>query len=189
MSESGAKSSQSLASKGEKDVSEKRGRGRPRKKPQVRGVPWKEEGSRGTPLGSSAHSDAQWGAPRVWSCKNAPNPHRSSTPREGRGCPRCKPLRRHLLGAHLLQHLPGGLHSPPSPATLQSSSRARAELGAPPHSSPAEPAFADTLIKSPLAKAAQRDKMLLEPLQCPPPASRSLPGQVGSVPVVFWQKR
>ncbi|NXJ85508.1 HMGA1 protein, partial [Trogon melanurus] len=35
MSESGAKSSQPLASKGEKDVSEKRGRGRPRKKPQV----------------------------------------------------------------------------------------------------------------------------------------------------------
>ncbi|NXY92198.1 HMGA1 protein, partial [Alcedo cyanopectus] len=34
MSESGAKSSQPLASKGEKDVSEKRGRGRPRKKPQ-----------------------------------------------------------------------------------------------------------------------------------------------------------
>ncbi|NWZ53229.1 HMGA1 protein, partial [Spizaetus tyrannus] len=35
MSESSAKSSQPLASKGEKDVSEKRGRGRPRKKPQV----------------------------------------------------------------------------------------------------------------------------------------------------------
>ncbi|NXX84484.1 HMGA1 protein, partial [Urocolius indicus] len=34
MSESSAKSSQSLAPKGEKDVSEKRGRGRPRKKPQ-----------------------------------------------------------------------------------------------------------------------------------------------------------
>uniref|UniRef100_A0A8B9N5J0 High mobility group AT-hook 1 n=1 Tax=Accipiter nisus TaxID=211598 RepID=A0A8B9N5J0_9AVES len=34
MSESSAKSSQPLASKGEKDVSEKRGRGRPRKKPQ-----------------------------------------------------------------------------------------------------------------------------------------------------------
>ncbi|NWT20412.1 HMGA1 protein, partial [Vireo altiloquus] len=37
MSESSAKSSQPLASKGEKDVSEKRGRGRPRKKPQVLG--------------------------------------------------------------------------------------------------------------------------------------------------------
>ncbi|NXX12104.1 HMGA1 protein, partial [Podargus strigoides] len=35
MSESSAKSSQSLAAKGEKDVAEKRGRGRPRKKPQV----------------------------------------------------------------------------------------------------------------------------------------------------------
>ncbi|NWX03917.1 HMGA1 protein, partial [Caloenas nicobarica] len=34
MSESSAKSSQALASKGEKDVSQKRGRGRPRKKPQ-----------------------------------------------------------------------------------------------------------------------------------------------------------
>ncbi|NXH76215.1 HMGA1 protein, partial [Hydrobates tethys] len=43
MSESGAKSSQPLASKGEKDVSEKRGRGRPRKKPQVCGVT-REEG-------------------------------------------------------------------------------------------------------------------------------------------------
>ncbi|XP_059687280.1 high mobility group protein HMG-I/HMG-Y [Gavia stellata] len=52
MSESGAKSSQPLAAKGEKDVSEKRGRGRPRKKPQVCGVPW-EEGEGGTPLGSS----------------------------------------------------------------------------------------------------------------------------------------
>uniref|UniRef100_K7FAF6 High mobility group protein HMG-I/HMG-Y n=1 Tax=Pelodiscus sinensis TaxID=13735 RepID=K7FAF6_PELSI len=35
MSESSAKSSQPLASKQEEDVSEKRGRGRPRKKPQV----------------------------------------------------------------------------------------------------------------------------------------------------------
>ncbi|KAF1588108.1 High mobility group protein HMG-I/HMG-Y, partial [Eudyptes moseleyi] len=48
MSESSAKSSQPLASKGEKDVSEKRGRGRPRKKPQVCGVPW-EEGPGGEP--------------------------------------------------------------------------------------------------------------------------------------------
>ncbi|NXW55306.1 HMGA1 protein, partial [Eurystomus gularis] len=39
MSESSAKSSQPLASKGEKDVSEKRGRGRPRKKPQVQTPP------------------------------------------------------------------------------------------------------------------------------------------------------
>uniref|UniRef100_A0A8C4KCQ2 HMGA1 protein n=1 Tax=Dromaius novaehollandiae TaxID=8790 RepID=A0A8C4KCQ2_DRONO len=36
MSESSAKGSQALASKGDKDTSEKRGRGRPRKKPQVR---------------------------------------------------------------------------------------------------------------------------------------------------------
>ncbi|XP_064354084.1 high mobility group protein HMG-I/HMG-Y isoform X2 [Dromaius novaehollandiae] len=34
MSESSAKGSQALASKGDKDTSEKRGRGRPRKKPQ-----------------------------------------------------------------------------------------------------------------------------------------------------------
>ncbi|NXD31092.1 HMGA1 protein, partial [Spelaeornis formosus] len=60
MSESSAKSSQPLASKGEKDVSEKRGRGRPRKKPQVRGVPCEKEPSeaptpkrpRGRPKGS-----------------------------------------------------------------------------------------------------------------------------------------
>ncbi|NXO41802.1 HMGA1 protein, partial [Locustella ochotensis] len=39
MSESSAKSSQPLASKGEKDVSEKRGRGRPRKKPQAGASP------------------------------------------------------------------------------------------------------------------------------------------------------
>ncbi|NXO02251.1 HMGA1 protein, partial [Rhinopomastus cyanomelas] len=39
MSESGAKSSQPLASKGEKDVAEKRGRGRPRKKPQSAAIP------------------------------------------------------------------------------------------------------------------------------------------------------
>ncbi|PKU26930.1 high mobility group protein hmg-i hmg-y isoform x1 [Limosa lapponica baueri] len=46
MSESSTKSSQPLASKGEKDVSEKRGRGRPRKKPQVRGAPREEGGGR-----------------------------------------------------------------------------------------------------------------------------------------------
>ncbi|KAF1539267.1 High mobility group protein HMG-I/HMG-Y, partial [Eudyptes chrysocome] len=49
MSESSAKSSQPLASKGEKDVSEKRGRGRPRKKPQVCGVPWEEGPGGGDP--------------------------------------------------------------------------------------------------------------------------------------------
>lgn len=50
MSESSAKSSQPLASKGEKDVSEKRGRGRPRKKPQVRGIPY-EKGRAGEGMG------------------------------------------------------------------------------------------------------------------------------------------
>ncbi|NWH66314.1 HMGA1 protein, partial [Geococcyx californianus] len=58
MSEPGAKSSQPLASKGDKDVSEKRGRGRPRKKPQVCGVPWEPSEAptpkrpRGRPKGS-----------------------------------------------------------------------------------------------------------------------------------------
>ncbi|KAF1633580.1 High mobility group protein HMG-I/HMG-Y, partial [Eudyptes filholi] len=56
MSESSAKSSQPLASKGEKDVSEKRGRGRPRKKPQVCGQEPSEAPTpkrpRGRPKGS-----------------------------------------------------------------------------------------------------------------------------------------
>lgn len=58
MSESSAKSSQPLASKGEKDVSEKRGRGRPRKKPQVCGVPY-EKG---------------WDSPRVCGSRKPPTP-------------------------------------------------------------------------------------------------------------------
>ncbi|NXF95252.1 HMGA1 protein, partial [Eubucco bourcierii] len=71
MSESGAKSSQPLASKGEKDVSEKRGRGRPRKKPQVR------RGSRGhtPPLPSPLLSHQQ-------------EPSEAPTPKRPRGRPK-----------------------------------------------------------------------------------------------------
>ncbi|XP_017691312.1 high mobility group protein HMG-I/HMG-Y isoform X3 [Chiroxiphia lanceolata] len=52
MSESSAKSSQPLASKGEKDVSEKRGRGRPRKKPQEPSDASTPKRPRGRPKGS-----------------------------------------------------------------------------------------------------------------------------------------
>ncbi|XP_064029521.1 high mobility group protein HMG-I/HMG-Y isoform X2 [Pogoniulus pusillus] len=52
MSESGAKSSQPLASKGEKDVAEKRGRGRPRKKPQEPSDAPTPKRPRGRPKGS-----------------------------------------------------------------------------------------------------------------------------------------
>ncbi|XP_037266695.1 high mobility group protein HMG-I/HMG-Y isoform X2 [Falco biarmicus] len=52
MSESSAKSSQPLASKGEKDVSEKRGRGRPRKKPQEPSEAPIPKRPRGRPKGS-----------------------------------------------------------------------------------------------------------------------------------------
>ncbi|XP_009886617.1 PREDICTED: high mobility group protein HMG-I/HMG-Y [Charadrius vociferus] len=52
MSESGAKSSQPLASKGEKDVAEKRGRGRPRKKPQEPSEAPTPKRPRGRPKGS-----------------------------------------------------------------------------------------------------------------------------------------
>uniref|UniRef100_A0A8C9NUC9 High mobility group protein HMG-I/HMG-Y n=1 Tax=Serinus canaria TaxID=9135 RepID=A0A8C9NUC9_SERCA len=52
MSESSAKSSQPLASKGEKDVSEKRGRGRPRKKPQEPSEAPTPKRPRGRPKGS-----------------------------------------------------------------------------------------------------------------------------------------
>ncbi|KAM9185262.1 high mobility group protein HMG-I/HMG-Y isoform 2-T2 [Mergus octosetaceus] len=52
MSEAGAKSSQALASKGEKDASEKRGRGRPRKKPQEPSEAPTPKRPRGRPKGS-----------------------------------------------------------------------------------------------------------------------------------------
>ncbi|NXP16298.1 HMGA1 protein, partial [Scytalopus superciliaris] len=66
MSESSAKSSQPLASNGEKDVSEKRGRGRPRKKPQV----W-------TPICSN---------PPLLSLQQEPS--EASTPKRPRGRPK-----------------------------------------------------------------------------------------------------
>ncbi|KAM7170506.1 high mobility group protein HMG-I/HMG-Y isoform 3-T5 [Macrochelys suwanniensis] len=52
MSESSAKSSQPLASKQEEDVSEKRGRGRPRKKPQEPSEAPTPKRPRGRPKGS-----------------------------------------------------------------------------------------------------------------------------------------
>ncbi|XP_067387865.1 high mobility group protein HMG-I/HMG-Y isoform X4 [Emydura macquarii macquarii] len=52
MSESSGKSSQPLASKQEKDVSEKRGRGRPRKKPQEPSEAPTPKRPRGRPKGS-----------------------------------------------------------------------------------------------------------------------------------------
>lgn len=141
MSESSAKSSQPLASKGEKDVSEKRGRGRPRKKPQVRGVPCEKGGAGDT------H--------RVWGSRKSPH---TFTP--ALGTPPVQPhypFGQHLPGAHQQQDPPGGLQSPPrAPGPGWGLSC--------PSPGPAEPAFADGLIKAPLAKAAQRDKMLLEPL-------------------------
>lgn len=93
MSESSAKSSQPLASKGEKDVSEKRGRGRPRKKPQVRGDPWEEGGWGGTPRGSSAHSNALrgWAPPGYGAARNPPTHTPAASPGQGWGCPWCSP--------------------------------------------------------------------------------------------------
>lgn len=74
MSESSAKSSQPLASKGEKDVSEKRGRGRPRKKPQVRGDPWEERGWGGHPTGQLCPQRCPQGlgTPRLRGSKKPP---------------------------------------------------------------------------------------------------------------------
>ncbi|XP_061219007.1 high mobility group protein HMG-I/HMG-Y isoform X2 [Neopsephotus bourkii] len=59
MSESSAKSSQALASKGEKDVSEKRGRGRPRKKPQEPSEAPTPKRPRGRPKGSKNKASAK----------------------------------------------------------------------------------------------------------------------------------
>ncbi|XP_019402266.1 PREDICTED: high mobility group protein HMG-I/HMG-Y isoform X3 [Crocodylus porosus] len=59
MSESSAKSSQPLASKQEKDVSEKRGRGRPRKKPQEPSEAPTPKRPRGRPKGSKNKATAK----------------------------------------------------------------------------------------------------------------------------------
>ncbi|NXP69372.1 HMGA1 protein, partial [Chloropsis cyanopogon] len=77
MSESSAKSSQPLASKGEKDVSEKRGRGRPRKKPQVR---WHILGCTGSHCG---HANPK---PSVLSLQQEPS--EAPTPKRPRGRPK-----------------------------------------------------------------------------------------------------
>uniref|UniRef100_A0A8C5T2F8 Uncharacterized protein n=1 Tax=Malurus cyaneus samueli TaxID=2593467 RepID=A0A8C5T2F8_9PASS len=71
MSESSAKSSQPLASKGEKDVSEKRGRGRPRKKPQEPSEAPTPKRPRGRPKGSKNKATPKgrvgtWG----WGCSS-----------------------------------------------------------------------------------------------------------------------
>ncbi|NXK96857.1 HMGA1 protein, partial [Formicarius rufipectus] len=73
MSESSAKSSQPLASNGEKDVSEKRGRGRPRKKPQ----PLWACNPLGTPICSN---------PPLLSLQQEPS--EASTPKRPRGRPK-----------------------------------------------------------------------------------------------------
>lgn len=140
MSESSAKSSQPLASKGEKDVSEKRGRGRPRKKPQVCGVP-SGKGGTGDPQGMGQQETPSRPTPLGWGTPSAALlPLWAAPP----GSPAARPSW-------------GGFQSPPrapSPGWGLCC----------PSPGPAEPAFADGLIKAPLAKAAQRDKMLLEPL-------------------------
>lgn len=107
MSESSAKSSQPLASKGEKDVSEKRGRGRPRKKPQVRGGPYEKGGT---------------GHPQDMGQQETP-PH-TYVPRLGTPPvqPHC-PFEQHLPRTHQ-QDPPGGLQSTPELLALAGGSPA-----------------------------------------------------------------
>lgn len=138
------------------------------------GTPGRKGGGGGTPRGSSAHSDALrgWGPPGYGAARNPPHSHPSSIPWAGMGMPMvqppvifpwaalpgCLPAGKTLLGG-----------SQPPPPTLQHP-RAPSHPGkgsGPPFAPPraaAESAFADGLIKAPLAKAAQRDKMLPEPL-------------------------
>lgn len=175
MSESSAKSSQPLASKGEKDVSEKRGRGRPRKKPQVRGDPWEERGWGGHPTGQLCPQRCPQGlgTPRLRGSKKPPplTPQQHPLGRDGDAygaAPRYLPLGSTAGVPTSRKNPPGGFTAPPPP-TLQHP-RAPSHPGkgsGPPFAPPraaAESAFADGLIKAPLAKAAQRDKMLPEPL-------------------------
>jgi len=125
MSESAAKSSQALASKGEKDTSEKRGRGRPRKKPQVCGVPWEEGGGGNTP---TRHPQAmgEWETPPA--CSPA------ASPGQGMGVPTAQPP---LPPEGLTSANPswGALQSPLSPAAPQIASSPREGLRASPCSS------------------------------------------------------
>lgn len=136
MSESGAKSSQPLASKGEKDVAEKRGRGRPRKKPQVRGVPW-EEGMGGEhPTGQLCPRGP--GTPRLWGSKKPPHLHPGSIPLAGMGVPRVQPplppFRQHLSGA--ADPSWGGFQSPPQPCNTPELLLTQGRAGTSPRSSP-----------------------------------------------------
>lgn len=123
MSESGAKSSQPLASKGEKDVSEKRGRGRPRKKPQVCGVPW-EEGGGPHWAAQPAAMPSGAGHPQAMGQREPPCPTHTpaASPGQGMGMPTVQPplppFGQRLLGAHQQQIPPGGGSSqPPQPCS------------------------------------------------------------------------
>uniref|UniRef100_A0A674JJF0 High mobility group AT-hook 1 n=1 Tax=Terrapene triunguis TaxID=2587831 RepID=A0A674JJF0_9SAUR len=81
MSESSAKSSQPLASKQEEDVSEKRGRGRPRKKPQEPSEAPTPKRPRGRPKGSKNKATSKG---RVVSAGAAPRQLWFAWPRLGR---------------------------------------------------------------------------------------------------------
>lgn len=173
MSESSAKSSQPLASKGEKDVSEKRGRGRPRKKPQVCRVPWEEGPGGGAPQWAAPPAVMPWGAGHPQALGQQETPPltpRQHPPGRGWGWPRCSP--HYLPLGSTSRVLPGsksllGVFTAP-PALQHPRAPPCPEKGSGPPLAPpqaaAEPAFADRLIKTPLAKAAQRDKMLPVPL-------------------------
>ncbi|XP_069628296.1 high mobility group protein HMG-I/HMG-Y isoform X2 [Haliaeetus albicilla] len=103
MSESSAKSSQPLASKGEKDVSEKRGRGRPRKKPQEPSEAPTPKRPRGRPKGSKNKATPKGRKAAVTpGRKPRGRPKKSVTGRGG--------------GEHFPGVIRGGAVKPPQPA-------------------------------------------------------------------------
>ncbi|XP_056367476.1 high mobility group protein HMG-I/HMG-Y isoform X2 [Oenanthe melanoleuca] len=103
MSESSAKSSQPLASKGEKDVSEKRGRGRPRKKPQEPSEAPTPKRPRGRPKGSKNKATTKGRKAAVTpGRKPRGRPKKSVTGRGG--------------GEHFPGVIRGGAVTPPEPA-------------------------------------------------------------------------
>ncbi|NP_001399677.1 high mobility group protein HMG-I/HMG-Y isoform g [Mus musculus] len=93
MSESGSKSSQPLASKQEKDGTEKRGRGRPRKQPpkEPSEVPTPKR-PRGRPKGSKNKGAAKTRSPQLQGGNQGADP-RNWRRRKRRASPR-SPLRR-----------------------------------------------------------------------------------------------
>lgn len=103
-----------------------------------------------------------WAPPGYGAVGNPPIP----TPL-GWGHPQCSPvtpLGRVSPGLTSSKTLLGGSRGPP-PSVLQHPRAPGPAWGLfCPSPGPAEPVFADGLIKAPLAKAAQRDKMLLEAL-------------------------